>query len=105
MKIGTFMLAVMTAVLFMPSTVFAGDGVTIIFKSGQTITFPDGYRQVAQAFRSLDGTKDNEKRVVELVLGGSTFVLQLNDIEMLCRDQCANATIKHQLAPRKEGGR
>ncbi|WKZ57423.1 MAG: hypothetical protein QY326_01785 [Bdellovibrionota bacterium] len=88
-----------------PLAAWAGDGATIIFKSGQVITFPDGFRQVSQAFRSLDGTKDNEKKVVELNLGGGTYVLQLNDIEMVCRDQCSNATIKHQLAPKKEGPR
>lgn len=83
-----------------PTVAFAGDGATIIFNSGQIVKIDDGFRQVVEAIKSQ--SKDsNTSRFIELNLGGGTFLLNLNEIAIVCRDNCTGLTIQHQLDPKR----
>ena len=83
---------------------YAGDGVTVVFKSGQVVRIDDGYRQVVDAMKALEGTELRHK-IVELNLGGGSFLLDVADAVVVCRDRCDSLKILHQLDPRKGGAK
>lgn len=85
-------------VVGLSSNARAGDGATLIFNSGIVVEIDDGYSQLINSLKSLD-SKTSIHKVVELNLGGGTFLVNVSEIVVLCRDKCKNMTIKHQLDP------
>jgi hypothetical protein len=76
----------------------AADAATVIFKSGQVVRIADGFRQIIDAMRGL---KDEKHKVVELNIGGGSFLLDVAQAVIVCRDNCSSLTVLHQLDPRR----
>lgn len=83
-----------------PGSAFAGDAVTIVFNSGQVVRIDDGYRQIVDALRSIDKTAD-EHRIVELNIGGGSFMIDVADVVIACRDRCENLTVLYPAGQRQ----
>jgi hypothetical protein len=78
---------------------FAGDGVTVIFKSGQVVFIEYGYQKVVDQVKSrANGSKANGG-FLELSINGGTFLLSLDEIAVVCRDDCRNLVVSHQQDP------
>lgn len=92
-------------IIFLPSAVLAGEGVTLVFKSGQVVSINDGYRAVVSAMRSLDKKSTEVNKIVELSVGGSTFLLNMAEVVIVCRDECSNLQVNHQLDPARSKSR
>lgn len=84
--------------LLLSSTAYAGEGVTLIFQSGQMVTIEDGFGAIVRAMESLDG-KESQKKIVKLNLNGSTFLVDVSEVVVVCRDTCRDLKVAHQLDP------
>lgn len=82
----------------LPLTALAGEGATLIFKSGQVVQISDGYLEISRAMMSLDKTHV-QSRVIELNIGGNTFIINMSEVALICRDKCTGLKIIHQLDP------
>jgi len=91
-------LALGTAFLIRPNTALAGDAATLIFESGQVVMIEDGYRQIVDSMKGLTGQPDQHK-IVELNIGGGSFLLNVSQVVVVCRDDCKSLLIRHQLDP------
>lgn len=83
---------------------FAGEGATIIFESGQVIQIDDGYKEIVNGLKSLSSGSQQHK-ILEITLGGSTFLINVAEVVIVCRDRCSNLTVLHQLDPKRGGNR
>ncbi|RIL11148.1 MAG: hypothetical protein DCC75_02935 [Proteobacteria bacterium] len=83
---------------------WAGDKATIVFESGQVVTIDDGYRQIIDAMKKLDG-QNVEHRIVEFQIGGGSFLLNVAEVVIVCRDNCSSLTVVHQLDPKRGAAR
>lgn len=86
-----------------PGAAWAGDAATVIFKSGQVVKIEDGFRQVTEALKQYRADGHGGGAIVELNLGGGTFLLNVAEVVIACRDTCAGLTIMHQLDPKRAG--
>ncbi len=90
--------------LFITPKCYAGDAATVIFESGQVVKIDDGFRQIVDAMRSLNGSSAHHK-IVELNIGGGSFLLNVAEVVIVCRDACDPLTVLHQLDPRRGGAK
>ena len=82
-----------------PANALAGDGATVIFKSGQMILIDNGYGQIVESMKSLNLGKDSQHKIISLDVGGGEFILDLAQVVVVCRDVCKSVTVLHQLDP------
>jgi len=82
------------------ASAYAGDGVTLVFESGQVVKINDGYTKIVRAMRKLHESV-SEHHIVELEIGGSTFVLNVAQVVVVCRDDCRSLEVRHQLDPKR----
>ena len=75
-----------------PRLAFAGDGATIIMKSGVVITITNGYNQLVTGMRSLKST-GVQNYPVEILIENTSFYVNLGEVALLCRDTCSSMTI------------
>lgn len=75
-----------------PRCALAGDGATIIMKSGVVITITNGYSQLVAGMRSLK-TTGVQNYPVEIVIENTSFYVNLGEVALLCRDTCSSMTI------------
>ena len=87
----------------MPIVAHAGDAATVIFKSGQVVRIDDGYQTLVDAMDGLNG-KDVKHQILKMKIGGSSFLMNIAEVVIVCRDSCSNITILHQLDPKRAGG-
>lgn len=92
----------LVALYLTPTLAYAGDAAMLIFKSGQVIKVDDGFRQISEVLRRSSGT-ENKMSMVELNLGSGTFLLNVAEVVVACRDDCSGITIMHQLDPKRSG--
>ena len=78
------------SVTFHISPVWAADGATLIFKSGQVIYIDGGYQVLSNAMLALNKKDNLHNSTIQLTLEGSSFVVNVADINILCRDRCKN---------------
>lgn len=84
--------------LCVPLSAYAGDAATVVFKSGQIVEIENGYRQVIEAMQQLaKGQKDYY--IVDLNIGGGSFLLNVAEVVIVCRDDCKSLRVRHQLDP------
>ena len=83
---------------------FAGDAATVIFQSGQVVKIDDGFRQIVDAMKGLNSSNKSYK-IVELNIGGGSFLLNIAEVVIVCRDACEPLTVLHQLDPRRGSSR
>ena len=89
---------ILILLLLSVSSAHAGDAATVVFRSGQVVMIGDGYRQLVDAMKSLDG-KSGDYKIVELSIGGGSFLLNMAEVVIVCRDDCRSLIVRHQLDP------
>jgi hypothetical protein len=100
------LLSALSVLLLLPSVSWAADRATVIFKSGQVVTIEDGYKQIVESMKSSASNSTARSRILELNIGGGSFLLNIDEVVVVCRDDCRSLTIRHQLDPAraKSGG-
>jgi hypothetical protein len=87
------------AVLASSASAWAGEGATIIFRSGQTIMLDSGYNEIAAAVKAHTNKRTSE--IVSLNIGGNEILLDVSEVVLLCRDSCRTLRLSHQLDPER----
>jgi hypothetical protein len=77
----------------------AGTGATLVFREGQVVYLDDGYATLVEAYKNMDKHADSRK-IIEMTLNGSSFLLDLSQVVIVCRDKCASIQV---VDPRKSG--
>lgn len=85
--------------LLIASNAQAGTGATIVFREGQVVYLDDGYATLVEAYKAMDKHADGRK-IIEMTLNGSSFLLDLSQVVIVCRDKCASIQV---VDPRKSG--
>ena len=75
-----------------PRLAYAGDGATIIMKSGVVVAITNGYNQLVTGMRSLKSTGVHNYPV-EIEIENTSFYVNLGEVALLCRDTCSSMTI------------
>lgn len=75
-----------------PADAHAGDGATIIMKSGVIITVGNGYSQLVTGMKGLKAT-GVQNYPVDILIEGTSFFINLGEVALLCRDTCSSMTI------------
>lgn len=102
-RLSLFILAALTLILSYCPAAHAADGATIVFASGQVVRLQDGFKDLAPAFKRLSDKKGNkEHQVVQLTLNGNTFLLNLAEVVILCRDDCGGLSIEDKRDPARQ---
>lgn len=89
--------------IFAPKPAFAGDAATLIFTSGQKVYIGNGYKQIVEAM-SATSSKNSERSVVKLDIEGGSFMLNVAEVVIACRDRCQSLEVEDMRDP-KRGGR
>ena len=84
--------------LLFAAPAFAGDAATVVFKSGQVVQIPDGFREIINSMKTLN-RESSDHAIVEMNIGGGTFLLNVAEVVIVCRDECKSVNIRHQLDP------
>jgi hypothetical protein len=87
------------SLLVAPDLAFAGDGATIVFKSGVIVTLNNGYKQLVDGMKDLRA-KGSQNFPVEILIEGTSFFVNLGEVAVLCRDACSSLTI---VSPKPQG--
>jgi hypothetical protein len=100
-----FLYAVTLAILlFAPfsasSAALAEEGVTLVLKSGVVVFLRDGYKQLVLNVKG-HSAGGSAGRWYELNLDGHPFLVDLNEIAILCRERCDSMTILRRPAGTK----
>jgi hypothetical protein len=82
-----------------PDSALAGDGATIVFKSGVIVTLNNGYKQLVDGMKDLR-TKGSQNFPVEILIEGTSFFVNLGEVAVLCRDTCSSLTV---ISPKPQG--
>jgi putative cell wall-binding protein len=84
-----------------PATSLAADAATIVFRSGQVVRLNDGFKDIAPALERLNENSQDHK-IVQLTLSGNTFLLNLAEVVILCRDDCRGLTVEDKRDPARQ---
>jgi hypothetical protein len=82
-----------------PAVAYAGDGATIVFKSGVIVALNNGYKQLVDGMKDLR-TKGSQNFPVEILIEGTSFFVNLGEVAVLCRDTCSSLTV---VSPKPQG--
>lgn len=96
-KIALSFVTILVATMSLSRTALAGDGATIIMKSGVVVTINNGFSQLISGMKSLKSS-GVENYPVEITIEGTSFFINLGEVALLCRDTCSSMTIT---APRQ----
>ncbi len=88
----------LTTILFFSSSAFAADRATVLFESGQIVVVDDGYLKIVEEYKRLN-RNSSEHHIIELSVGGGTFLMNLAQVVVVCRDDCRSLFYTHQLDP------
>lgn len=80
------------------SSAFAADAATLIFKSGQVVKINDGFKDIVAAMKDLNN-KSQDHHVVQLDIGGGTFLLNVAEVVIVCRDDCKGLDVVDRRDP------
>jgi len=78
--------------MVLPKAAHAGDGATIIMKSGVVITINNGFAQLVAGMKSLKSS-GVQNYPVEIEIENTSFFVNLGEVALLCRDTCSSMTI------------
>ena len=70
----------------------AGDAATIVFREGYFVYTNYGFKAISEAFKGAS-PKSSSNRIVELNVEGGTFLLDLSEVVIVCRDRCPGLTV------------
>jgi hypothetical protein len=75
----------------------AEEGVTLVLKSGVILFLRDGYKQIVPTVKAHPGPSAEAGaragRWLELNLDGHPFLVDLNEVAIVCRERCDSMTI------------
>lgn len=71
----------------------AADGATIAFRSGQVAFIDNGYERILEAMQSLEKDSKDHK-IVKLTIAGGTFLLNVAEVVLVCRDRCTTVEFR-----------
>ena len=71
---------------------FAGEAATVVFRSGQVVRINDGYSVVVAAMSKLHGSNQTHS-IVTLNIGGGSFLLNVAEAVIVCRDHCPSLEV------------
>lgn len=91
---------VCAAILLSAVPSFAADGATIAFRSGQVAYIDNGYEKILEAMESLD-RESKDHRIVKLTLAGATFLLNVAEVVLVCRDRCTSVEFRDLRDPKR----
>ncbi len=86
------LIIICVATIAHPRTALAGDGATIIMKSGVVVTINNGFSQLIAGMKSLKSS-GVQNYPVEITIEGTSFFINLGEVALLCRDTCSSMTI------------
>ena len=89
------------ALVLLPDSAYAADGATIAFRSGQVAFIDNGYEKILEAMESL-GRESKDHKIVKLSIGGGTFLLNVAEVVLVCRDRCTSVEFRDLRDPRRE---
>lgn len=90
-NVRTFIVASFLA-LVMPASAFAGEGATIIFRSGLVVLVDNGYKQILDGVLSLNN-KSTDHKILQLNLEGGSSLINLAEVAIVCRDRCTGVEV------------
>lgn len=70
----------------------AGDGATLVFREGHVAHVDDGYQTIVDAYKRL-GKSDSRHQILEMTLNGGSFLIDLAEVVIVCRDKCVGLEI------------
>jgi hypothetical protein len=89
----TFSISILVLVaMAFPLSAHAGDGATIIMKSGVVITINNGFAQLVAGMKALKASGVQNYPVV-IEIENTSFFVNLGEVALLCRDTCSSMTI------------
>lgn len=100
MKNSLFALSITLLCIAAPSTAYAGDGVTLVMKSGAVIFMRRGYDQIAAGIREYNSKSNVETLIKQIKIEEGTFYINLNEIAIACRDHCRSLEITPPRKPK-----
>lgn len=103
MRTLTLTLLVVVVMAF-PVRANAGDGATIIMKSGVVITINNGFAQLVAGMKSLKSS-GAQNYPVEIEIENTSFFVNLGEVALLCRDTCSSMTITTPRQSRDQQGK
>lgn len=91
----TFMLAL---VLVAAAAARAGEAATLVFRSGQVVYLDNGYGAIVAAMSKLNHDSQAHN-IVDLNIGGGSFLLNVAEVVIVCRDNCPSLTVQDMRDP------
>jgi hypothetical protein len=85
--------AIVFVLLLIPNIAIAGDAATLIFNSGHRVYIDNGFTKVTQAMKELN-SKSQDHKIVEFELRGGSFILNVAEVVVVCKDQCPGMEYK-----------
>lgn len=79
----------------------AADGATIAFRSGQIAFIDNGYEKVLEAMESLE-RESKDHKIVKLTISGGTFLLNVAEVVLVCRDRCTSVEFRDLRDPKRD---
>ena len=93
-----------SAIAHLPSVAHAGDGATIIMKSGVVISINNGFAQLVNGMKTLKSSGVHNYPV-EVEIENTSFFVNLGEVALLCRDTCSSMTITTPRQSRDDRGK
>lgn len=92
------LVTILLTIITHPLSAYAGDGATIIMKSGVVVTINNGFSQLIAGMKSLKSS-GVQNYPVEITIEETSFFINLGEVALLCRDTCSSMTI---IKPKQE---
>lgn len=86
------MLAANALVLLAPLKAYAGDGATLVLREGQVVRTKFGFKDISEAYKRMGSNQGN--RILALTMEGGTFLINLAEVAIVCRDDCPALTVE-----------
>ena len=94
-RLFTILLVALTINITTSSPAYAGDGITLVFKSGVVVYFNNGYKQILDEVKKFN-RQGSDTYMGELSIGGETMVINLAEVVILCRDRCSGMQVVNE---------
>lgn len=90
--------------LGLPAAALAGDAATLVFTSGQVVRIDNGYGAIVTAMSKLN--RDSQAHsIVDLNIGGGSFLLNVAEVVIVCRDDCSSLKVVDMRDPARTPAR
>lgn len=76
----------------LPQGASAADGATLVLREGQIVRTNFGFKEIAEAFKKMPASEHH--KVLELTIEGGSFLINLADVAIVCRDDCPSLQVE-----------